>query len=195
MKIKLLLAVSSFLAVIGFGGTASAVLIDCGVAGCIGGTYELDIISTGADTYQASYTIDTSVAFSVPAAFLNDIVFKVAKDYTNTMITSGPSGKTGDGPLAATGCKGKNDSFICIDLDPDLSVGGIYSWTVSFGSTAILAEGDRHLGARYTSADHLTGWIISESQRAVVPVPEPTGPLLFGAGLLVAGMATRREEV
>lgn len=47
MKMRLLLTLSSLLAIVGFGGTANALSIDCATVGCIGGSYTLDIISTG----------------------------------------------------------------------------------------------------------------------------------------------------
>jgi hypothetical protein len=192
MNIKLILALSSFLAVFGLSSTASAIYVDCATAGCFGGTYELDVISLGGDSYEATYTIDTSGDYSVLATTLTDVEFKVANNYANVMMTSGPTGTVQDGPLNGGGCNGNNGSFVCVDLSPDLElVGATYTWTITFDSTDLIGDDEWHVGARYTSPDHQRGWVISES---AAPVPEPTAALLFGAGLLVAGHAGRRNR-
>lgn len=123
---------------------------------------------------------------------MNDVAFKVANDYSNIVMTSGPSGSVVAGPLNGRGCNGNNDSFICVDLSPELSVGSSYTWTLTFSSTALIGEDEWHVGARYTSPNHRNGWVISET--AAAAVPEPTAALLFGAGLLVAGRVTARER-
>jgi hypothetical protein len=190
MKIGFL---ASILAIVGFAGSANALTIDCADAGCIGGTYTLDIISTGLDTYAATYTIDTSGVFDVAATTLNDVEFKVSNDYSDIFLSSGPSGSVVGGPLSGNGCNGNNDTFICVDLTPDLSIGGVYVWDITFSSTALIDESDWHVGARYTAPDHQSGWVISESSGAA-PVPEPTAALLFGAGLLATGIGFRNRK-
>ena len=190
MKIGFL---ASILAIVGLAGSASALTIDCADAGCIGGVYTLDIIATGGDTYEATYTIDTSGVFSVDAQFLNDVEFKVANDYSSVLLSSGPAGSIVSGPLSGTGCNGSNDTFICADLTPDLSIGSSYTWIVTFSSTGLISEDEWHIGARYTSPEHQTGWVISESGGAA-PVPEPTAALLFGAGILVAGISSKSRK-
>jgi hypothetical protein len=192
--LRISLSIAALAAVIGFAGTASAFTIDCATRGdgCVGGTYTLEITETAPDLYLAKLTIDTSGAFKVAATDLVDIEFKAANDYTNPMIVSGEPGSVVDGPLSGQGCKGKNDSFICIDLSPDLTVGGIYTWEVKFGASALLAEDEMHIGARYTGVDKETGWVISEGPGAAVP--EPGAALLFGAGILLAGHQSRRRQ-
>ena len=191
MNSKMLLALIGFLVVSGASSTASALYVDCATAGCLGGTYELDVISLGGDSYQATYTIDTSGVFSVDATVLNDLEFKVANDYANVLLRSGPSGTVTDGPLNGAGCNGNNGSFICVDLAPELALGSSYTWTLTFESTALIGEDEWHVGARYTSPDHRRGWVISET---AAPVPEPTAALLFAAGLIVAGQVSRRTK-
>jgi len=190
MKFRFFLVLASFFTVFGLSSAASAIYIDCAVVGgaCFGGTYDLEVISTGGDSYQATYTIDTSGSFSVLAEYLNDVEFKVANDYSVLSMT-GPEGSLVDGPLNGAGCNGNNDTFICIDLAPKLESGMLsYTWIVAFESTGLIGEDEWHVGARYTSTDHQRGWVISES------IPEPTAALLFGAGLLVAGHAGQRKR-
>lgn len=174
-------------------GTAAAMSVDCATAGCIGGIYTLNVEKTGTDLYLATYTIDTSVPFSVGATTLVDFDFKVANDYVNAMIVSGPGAALGDGPLTGSGCGGNNDSFVCADVSPDLSVGGVYTWKVRFNSTGLIDESEWHVGARYTAPGKSRGWVISETAGAPA-VPEPTAAMVFGFGMLVVGGLTRRPR-
>ena len=169
-------------------GSASALTIDCATAGCLGGVYDLNVSSVGGDTYLATYSIDTSVDFSVGAEFLNEVEFKVANDYSNVSVLSGPSGILADGPLNGAGCGGTNGTFICFDADPNLSLGSTYTWSVQFDSSAILDESDWHVGARYTSSTHQRGWVISETS---APIPEPGAAMLFAAGLFAVATRSR----
>lgn len=189
--IKLSILSSTFVTALLLAGSSGALTVDCATAGCIGGVYTLDVVSTGVDTYQATYTVDTSVAFSVNATFLEDLNFKVANDYSNVMLLSGPTGSFVAGPLTGQGCGGNNGSFVCVELAPELEVGNVHTWEIQFQTTGLIAEDEWHVGARYTSESKRTGWVISEVGSAP-PVPEPTAALLFGAGLLVAARATRR---
>lgn len=189
--IKLSILSSIFVTALFLAGSSSALTVDCATAGCIGGVYSLDVVSTGVDTYQATYTVDTSVAFSVDATFLEDLNFKVANDYSNVMLLSGPTGSFVAGPLTGQGCGGNNGSFVCVELAPELGVGNVQTWEIQFQTTGLMAEDEWHVGARYTSENKRRGWVISEAGSAP-PVPEPTAALLFGAGLLVAARATRR---
>ena len=102
------------------------------------------------------------------------------------------TGTPGAGPLGGMGPIGSNASFIDIALSPTLALGSVYEWKVSFDSTSLIDESEWHVGARYTSARHRNGWVISETGSSS-PVPEPTSALLFGAGLLTVGVATRRR--
>jgi hypothetical protein len=189
-RLEPLILSASLLVALCLAGSSSALTVDCATAGCIGGVYTLDVVSTGVDTYQATYTIDTSGAFSVGATFLEDLNFKVANDYSNVLLLSGPTGGLVAGPLTGQGCGGNNGSFVCVELAPELTVGSAHTWEIQFQTTGLIAEDEWHVGARYTSETKRTGWVISETGSA--PVPEPTAALLFGAGLLVASRATRR---
>lgn len=186
---RLTLWIASFLLL--FAGSANAISIDCATAGCLGGSYTLDVVSNGGNSYTATYKIDTTGSYSVSATALNDAEFKVANNYTNIMLVSGPAGTTGAGPLGGRGPIGSNASFIDISLSPTLSLGNTYEWQVSFDSTSLLDDSEWHVGARYTSATHRNGWVISETSS---PVPEPTSALLFGAGLVTVGTLTRRRS-
>jgi hypothetical protein len=181
-------------AVLGMTSASNAVTIDCDDVGCIGGSYTLELAEMAApDSWMATYTIDTSGVFSVAATELLEIEFKVANAYTSPTLESGPAGMLAAGPLAGQGCKGGNNTtFICLELNDAQSVGGVYTWKFTFGAVDILSEDDWHLGARYASSDHRQGWLISESPAGAVP--EPTAALLFGAGVFVVGMATRRPR-
>ncbi len=181
----LLLALFTLLSLeTGLAGSARALTIDCASAGCIGGIYTLDVIETAPDLYIATYTVDTSVPFSVGATSLVDVNFKVANDYSDITVLSGPAGSVLAGPLTANGCSGNNGSFLCVDLSPNLAVGSVQTWQIQFRSSALLDEW--HVGARYTSPTHRRGWIISESG-SVNPIPEPSAALVFGSGLAVVG--------
>ena len=167
----------------GIASEARALTIDCATAGCIGGIYTLDVAETAPNSFVATYTIDTTTAFDVRATHLVDINFKVATDYTDVTLLSGPSASLGGGPLSGGGCRGNNDSFICGDLTSSLERGRVYTWRIQFGATALIDEW--HVGARYVSPIHRRGWVISESGRSN-PIPEPSAALIFGVGMLVA---------
>lgn len=180
--------------VLGAGVTrsASAITVDCATAGCIGGIYTLTVESTGTDLYLATYTIDTSVPFSVSGATtLVDINFKVANDYLAPTLVSGPAVGLLYGPLTGSGCSGTNGGFICGDLSPDLAVGSVYTWKIQFGATSLISQDEWHVGARYTGRDKTKGWVISEV--AGSPVPEPSAALVFGLGMVVAGSFVKRS--
>lgn len=189
---NIFLAASMIFWTFGSASLASAATVDCATAGCLGGSYTLDVTQISTDFWQATYTIDTTGAFSVSATDLVDIEFKVANSYANPTLTSGPSGSVQPGPLGGKGCNGSNGGFVCINLNSPVAVGGVYTWTVNFGATNLLAQSDWHLGARYTSASHTNGWVISESPGAAVP--EPTSALLFGAGIFVVSRTLRRRS-
>ena len=78
-----------------FTSEGRALTIDCATAGCIGGIYTLNVTETAPNLYLATYTIDTSVPFSVGATTLVDINIKVANDYLNPTVLSGPTGIVG----------------------------------------------------------------------------------------------------
>ena len=174
----------------GLAGSANALTIDCASAGCIGGTYTLDVTETAPNLYLATYTIDTTGAFSVSATSLVDINIKVANEYLSPVVVSGPAGSLLSGPLTGQGCSGTNGGFLCVDLAPTLARGSVYTWQSRFGATALLDEW--HVGARYTSPNHRNGWVISEHGTAN-PIPEPSAALVFGLGMLVASGLVRKS--
>ena len=177
---------------LGFASSASALTIDCASVGggCIGGIYELNVTETAPNIYLATYTIDASGPFTVAATTLVDINSKVANDYLNPIVVSGPDGVLGEGPLTGAGCGGTNGSFVCLDLSPTLAVGGVYTWKIQFGATSLIDSAEWHVGARYTAPNKPRGWVISET---AAPVPEPSAALVFGFGMVVAGSVVRRR--
>lgn len=167
-----------------------SVTVDCETVGCIGGRYTLDVEQTAPNLYLATYTIDTSTV-DVGATVLADINLKLANAYVAPTVVSGPAGALGAGPLNGGGCGGGNGSFLCVNLAPDLAVGGTYTWQFQFGASSLIGIDQWHLGARYTAPGHEKGWVISET-RPANPVPEPSAALVFGFGMLVAGGLARR---
>jgi len=172
---------------------ATALTIDCSSAGCLGGVYTLDVAETASNQYIATYTIDTTGAFSVGATSLVDINIRVANDFSHVTLLSGPGASVSTGPLAGNGCnsRGTSAGFFCGDLSSDLAVGGVYTWRIQFRADRLLDEW--HVGARYASPTHRRGWVISESGRSN-PIPEPSAALVFGMGLLVAGSTVKRTR-
>jgi len=179
---------------------ASAVTIDCDDVGCIGGSYTLVLEETSADLWTATYTVDTTGDFSVDAAELVNVEFKVAKSYTDVQVSTVSVNDMDfdSAPLSGQGCntQSKNTSFICVELAPHQAIGDVYNYTITFVSDSVLDEADWHLVARYESDDPESrkpnGWVISLEPGSAVP--EPTAALLFGAGVLVAGSAGRRSR-
>lgn len=184
------LALAALTFATGFANEADALTIDCATAGCIGGVYTLDVQETAPNLFIATYTIDTTTSFNVPATSLVDINFKVANAYTDVTLLSGPNAVLGGGPLNGSGCSGTNDSFICGDLTTSLARGQVYTWRIQFGATSLIDEW--HVGARYTSPNHRRGWVISESGPSN-PIPEPSAALIFGMGMLVASSLVKRS--
>jgi hypothetical protein len=181
---------------LGLAGTASAISVDCSSVGgsCIGGVYSLDVTETSPNLYLATYTIDTSVPFSVGATSLVDFNLKIANSYLTPTVTSGPGGVLGAGPLTGSGCSGTNGGFLCVDLSPTLAVGGVYTWKIQFGATSLLDSSEWHIGARYVAPNKTRGWVISETGAAPA-VPEPSAALIFGLGMLVAGGFVERRAM
>lgn len=193
MRLRLsLVTFLSILFALAVSSSASAAIIDCSTAGCLGGVYELDVERTGDNQYTATYTIDTTGDFDVNALYLNEVEFKVANRYADVSVMSGPDGALMSGPLSGRGCQGNgNAGFICLDLTPQLDVGDVYTWEITFSAREILDESEWHVGARYTNDRHRRGWVISESPATAIP--EPAAAVLFGAGIVAAGSASRRR--
>lgn len=161
---------------------------------CIGGVYSVGVTSVDSDTFVATFTMDLTPGLEVPAISIEQIEFKVARAYDATSITFAPDAISNwtlvDGPLGASGCKGKNDSFVCIDATNPLAVASTtYTWRVQFDATSLLPESDWHIGARFASPGHPNGWILSAS----APIPEPSSYLMLGLGAAIVGFAVRRR--
>jgi len=161
-----------------------------------GGEYSLELTSLGGDRYSATITIDFStVPLEIPATMINEVDFKVANSYDDPILVTSAPDSTGNwvamsGPLTGSGCSGQSDGFICLSAITPLVIGSTqsFSWTVEFGATDILPTYDQHIGARYTSPTKTRGWVVS-----LTAIPEPASGLLFGAGLMIVGAATRKR--
>lgn len=165
-------------------------------ANCIGGVYTLDVAAVDEDTWLATFTMDLGLGLEIPATTIEQIEFKVANDYgASVSVLSGPGGAGNwsvvAGPLAAGGCKGSNDSFVCIDAISPVAVSpSIYTWQVQFDAKSLLAESDWHIGARYASPDHEKGWILSASSS---PIPEPRSTALYLLGGVIVAVVLRKQ--
>ncbi len=162
---------------------------------CIGGEYTLNVAADG-DAYIATFTMDLSGTndLEISATTIEQIEFKVAGEYDALSIDLAPDA-TGnwalaDGSLGGSGCKGTNDSFVCLDAVSPLAVSDTtYTWQIKFDADSLLDESSWHIGARFASPDHEKGWILSASS---APIPEPRSYLMFGFGALIVGFAVRK---
>jgi hypothetical protein len=195
-------------ALLGASGQAYAVTIDysagCSIPGvdptdCFGGIYTIDLTKVGTasgfDTYKVTMGVDTSggLDFLDPTetGYLTNLDFKATNsEYLNPTILGGDGTWSIDaGPLNGKGCKGKNDSFVCLTaLSPLLDAIGKYSVMVQFD----LVEGTEvdlaHYGIRFLDEQGY-GKVVS------LPVPEPGSSLLLGVGALVVGHNLRRRKI
>lgn len=200
---RTLVLVSALLALSALPGAASALTISAepgascfsaDASKCLGGVYSLDVAALDSDTYVATFTADLTSGLEIPATTLEQIEFKVAGAYVDPTVIAAPDA-TGnwipvDGPLGASGCKGKNDSFVCLDAITALAISSTqYQWQIQFDAASLLPVSDWHIGARFASPDHTDGWILSAS----APIPEARTSFLFGAGALLVGFALWRS--
>lgn len=166
---------------------------------CIGGEYTVVVASVDENTWLATYTMDLALGLEIDATLVNQIEIGVAGNTSNVVVTSfsGPSGAANwvptKGPLAADGCKGSNGNanFICLNATNPVAIpAGTYVWQIQFDAAKLQPESDWHIGARYSSATHSKGWILSASQ---APIPEPGSLALYLIGGALAAAVIRKQ--
>jgi hypothetical protein len=162
---------------------------------CIGGVYTLEIEQLADDTWLATYTMDLALGLEVPATTVEQIEIKVANSYSNIVVKSGPGGGDNwspiDGPLAAGGCNGSNDGFICLDAINSVALPATtYTWEIQFDAKSLLDESEWHIGARYALLRHEKGWILSASS---APIPEPRSTVLYLIGAALIAVVIRKQ--
>jgi hypothetical protein len=180
------------------------------VADCLNTEWTLTI-SDDTIVDSANYNLHVTLTADWPdplEPFLNEdgvitptmvsaVEFGIPGEAIDAKITS-PGGWTTElGPLASSGCKGKNGNFTCSEGLADIVKGSSESWEWDIlvdDPTEVLEYeniGDFHVGAWMTSETHENGWLVSASPSN--PVPEPSAALLYGVGLLVLGRRLRRS--
>ena len=164
----------------------------------LGGEYSLDLAlqSSGTtDDWLATITAD----FTAPNQSLltdNPVIaefeFKAATAYDSVGAVGGSGSPLPAiyGPLAATGCKGDLDDFICVQLGNPVSATGspTYTWTVPFSVLSGEEVFAHHVGFRFETDLKDEGLIVSLTN----PIPEPNAMVLFLAGSFIVGRAMRK---
>jgi hypothetical protein len=182
------------------GAITSVNLTDCDADGCDGSDLFLSVEEEAGGSWLVTYTIDTS-AYTGSRSGLNQIGFKAVADWTDaTLIEADPDLASWSDPIEAPvnanslcGNSKGNSSKVCSYGFVDITGGGQYTWKFRLEGGTLLDTADWHLGAQYAdSAGATSGKIISTEPGGTVP--EPTGALLFGAGVVVLRSARRRRE-
>lgn len=161
---------------------------------CVGGLYTLEVApGGGSDTYQATITADYSGLYDLDLtlgdAYVTHIEIKVANSYLNPLTS--PVGTVVDGPLSGSGCNGNNDGFLCIPLDSPELVVDLMTWTIDFGTGALLGDEAWHLGMRFEWENPGNGK--TNSALLSAQVPEPSAALVFALGFGVISAARRKH--
>ena len=99
--------------------------------------------------------------------------------YSGVLGTSGEQPEAVGGALLSVSCKGRGEGMICTG-------GGLAPLKREVAVVTDVGDG----ADEYTGKDPVDG---GRPDKGSSPVPEPTAALLFGAGLVVAGAATRRN--
>ncbi len=178
---------------------------------CLGSSYTLTYSATAnPDAFDVFLTIDTSGFTNSSSDLLNAVSLKLVSkkaDITSVSLIAEPStfGTTEAGGLNSGGCSGKGGGFFCSESTGDgLAVGGTsdvytFEWLLTLGSATDLMTGINadSVKALYVTSKGKHNGITSEDitlteNTVPSPVPEPSGLLLLGSGMLALAGSLRR---
>lgn len=168
-----------------------------------GGTFSLNVVNTGGNTYQVTYTADftnwtggnlyfTGLNWNFAGTVSSNPTLgsTTAQGNWNNMSTGPLTG----GNLSKNGCNtGTGANFFCDTVsDADFKLNpttGKYEWvfTLTYASTLTLADfTDNHIGGLFVNSDGQSQGILSQTGT----VPEPASLSLLG--LAFGGLALRK---
>jgi hypothetical protein len=202
------LAAAALAFVAGVEAGATPIGPSCGT--CQGSIYEISYsgvaISTAGptDTWQITYTIDTTGYNVIGGTHLDTVALKVSAQLVSANLVSAPGGvalwNETLGGLNASGCSGAGSGFDCVEAtsvgtSPAVP-GGIYTWVFDLE----IADGGLFTGldlasikARYVDdAGTKVGDLVSENITLTL-VPEPSTALLVLLGATLLGARRQRR--
>jgi len=163
---------------------------------CVGGLYTLKVApASGSDRYRATITANYSGLYDLDLtlddAYVSHIEIKVANSYIDPLTS--PVGTVGAGALSGSGCNGNNFGFLCIPLTTRELVVDSMTWTIDFGTEALLGDEDWHLGMRFEWVNPGNGKTNSALLSGFQVIPEPSAALVFALGFGVISAARRKH--
>jgi hypothetical protein len=189
MKLKLELALVALSAMIVTTGSASASVLSSSEVRCDSSNSSFILKSAGSDSDQTAYISDDDEVRCESRDASRGKGKGIGrygngkKAYSDVLGTSGKQPETVGRALLSVQCKGRGEGMICTG-------GGL----APVESGVVVAKDLGDIGDDNTTGttgkDPVDG---GRPGKGSSPVPEPTAALLFGAGLVVAGAATRRK--
>ncbi len=188
----------------GLPGTLHAGIIGPSCGSCYGSVYTLTdktlSLSTLADTYQITLTVDTALTDSAQY-YLNSVAVKTTPNTADILSISSvslPSGFTGKtiGGLDANGCKSGSSGFACATYSSATSglLTGSATYTFQYDEsivpgTLLTGTDAASIKALYLNSDGVHDGITSENITlgGGTAVPEPGTWILFGTGVVLVG--------